>query len=130
MSTQVYAKTMALLGRTHVQTLRCACNLVISLLDFDDRYNEAETLLREQIPLAQQSIGCDHSITLKLESSLVNALHWDPARTRGDLIQAERLCQDVLKRRRRVFGPANPTTQYSEQQLAEVREKLYPRVTE
>jgi len=44
----------------------------------------------------------------------------DPNATRDDLREAETIMQDVLQRRRRVFGPAHPLTAWCEAELARV----------
>ena len=41
-----------------------------------------------------------------------------------DLLEAETIMQDVVQRRRRVFGPAHPETHLSETVLSQVRAKL------
>ena len=41
-----------------------------------------------------------------------------------DLLEAETILQDVVKRRRRVFGPAHPDTLNAELALSEVCAKL------
>ena len=44
--------------------------------------------------------------------------------TGDDILEAETIIQDVIQRRRRVFGPAHPQTHDAEQALSLVREKL------
>ena len=41
-----------------------------------------------------------------------------------DLLEAERIMQDVVQRRRRVFGPAHPDTLRAERNLSAVRTML------
>ena len=48
----------------------------------------------------------------------------DPNATRDDLREAETIMQDVLQRRRRVFGLAHPSTAWCEAELSRVREAL------
>ena len=44
--------------------------------------------------------------------------------TGDDLLEAETIMQDVVQRRRRVFGPAHPGTRDSEDALSDVRVRL------
>ena len=44
--------------------------------------------------------------------------------TGADLLEAETILQDVVQRRRRVFGPAHPDTRLTETALSQVRAKL------
>ena len=44
--------------------------------------------------------------------------------TGDDLLEAETILQDVVQRRRRVFGAAHPDTLLSEAALSTVRRKL------
>ena len=44
--------------------------------------------------------------------------------TGDDLLEAESIMQDVVQRRRRVFGPAHPETGDAEDMLSRTRAKL------
>ena len=44
--------------------------------------------------------------------------------TGDDLLEAETIMQDVVQRRRRVFGPTHPDTRLAENGLSEVRRAL------
>ena len=81
-------------------------------------------------PRRRQSLGADHYLTLGLGQNLATALSSNPERARDDLrfyingaasrplrldtgggvLEAETIVQDVVRRRRRVFGPARPST--------------------
>ena len=88
-----------------------------------------------------------HHLTLSLSNGLATALAASPEGTRDDprvnqpsragaastvfnltpgddRLQAESIAQDVLSRRRRVFGPAHPATRRSESLLSQVRSTL------
>ena len=41
-----------------------------------------------------------------------------------DVLEAETIMQDVVQRRRRVFGPAHPDTLWAEENLSVVRGRL------
>ena len=44
--------------------------------------------------------------------------------TGDDLLEAETIMQDVVQRRRRVFGPAHPSTRVAERVMSGVRATL------
>ena len=44
--------------------------------------------------------------------------------TGDDLLEAETIMQDVVQRKRRVFGPAHPETLDAEKLMSLVRERL------
>ena len=77
--------------------------------------------------MARQSLGPTRgfkTMCMDTEEWLAEALRRDPDATRDDLREAETIMQDVLQRRRRVFGPAHPKTTWCEGELARVREAL------
>ena len=106
-------------------------------------WGESRTLLRNQLlPAARRSLGPDHDYTLKLCQTFALALcdnpacHRDDPRfnqlrrgdatrfnldTGDDLLEAETIMQDVVRRRRRVFGPAHPATLLDERTLSSMR---------
>ena len=119
-------------------------NLSGSLIALE-AWDEARTLLSDELlPAARRSLGADHDLTLGLNQSLAQALKANPASTRDDLrfestptrataasprpafdldtgddlFEADRIMQDVVQRRRRVFGPAHPETLRAEQEYA------------
>ena len=53
----------------------------------------------------------------------VDATRFHP-NTGDDLLEAETILQDVVQRRRRVFGPAHPDTRRAETALSNTRAKL------
>ena len=112
-------------------------------------YGELKTFVRNQLPVARRSLGSDHHATLQLNLSLILALSNDPEHTRDDprlnqhsdpalwrpifdlhtgddLLEALTITQDMLQRRRRVFGRAHPETRRAEATLEFVRAKLAP----
>ena len=107
------------------------------------RWNQAISLARDQLPpLARQSMGADHTLTLDLNQDLAVFLSGNPECTRddprlnqhnsrrrrnlnpntgNDLREAETIMQDVAQRRRRVFGSTRPDALRAESTLSEVR---------
>ena len=124
---EIYARSVATLGVSHEDTIISGNNLVISL-DKLGLGHESQPLLRDQLlPAARRSLGSDHALTLALNQNLAAALQFNPKRTRDDLLEAETITQDVLQRRRRVFGPAHPETRKAERALSGLRAQLAAR---
>ena len=138
---KIYARRVATLGASNERTLLSGSNLLISL-DKLRRYDEVTSFARDLLPVARQSLGADHTITLNISQSLAAALQSNPQRTCDDLrlnqtsrdatrllnfntgkdlLEAEAVLDDLIQRRRRVFGPAHPTTLHIEQNLRVVR---------
>mmetsp|Transcript_26250 Transcript_26250/g.80787 ORF Transcript_26250/g.80787 Transcript_26250/m.80787 type:complete len:119 (+) Transcript_26250:3-359(+) len=110
-------------GVSHEETIHDGSNLLVSLLLLK-LWGESKTLAHQLLPAARRSMGADHDITLRLTENLAYALQDDPERTRDDLLEAETILQDVVQRRRRVFGPTHPDTPRVENTLSNVRKKL------
>ena len=125
-------------------TILAGSNLVASMLSLE-LWDEAKSLARDNLPAARQSLGADHDETLKINRRLAAALVDRPGRTRDhlrwnqhqsvagqktdlntgdDLLEAQTIMQDVVQRRRRVFGPAHPDTRISENALFRTRLKV------
>ena len=140
---EIYARQVATLGASHESTILNGNNLVISLLDLE-LWDEARQLARKNLSHANKTHGKDHESTLFACKRVVHALCRNPAAvcdyprestvrdvathfdfdTGDDLLEAETIMQDVVQRRRRVFGPAHPQTLDAERALSEVRTQL------
>ena len=142
---EVYARRVATRGISHLDTIFTASNIVASMLSLE-LWDEAKSLGRDHLlPVARQSLGADHDETLKINHRLAAALVDHPESTRDhprfestpiragqktdlntgdDLLEAETIMQDVVQRRRRVFGPAHPDTRFAEGALSLMREDL------
>jgi len=115
---EIYARRVASFGVSDVDTIMSSLNMTSSMLKIK-RWDDATTLLRDQLlPVARRSLGSDHDLTLALRQNLADALSYNRERTRDDLLEAETILQDVVQRRRRVFGPAHPETLRCEHGLA------------
>jgi len=119
---EVYAGWVALLGVSHQRTILGGFNLCVSL-DRSDLWDEARQFLRQLLPAALRSLGADNDLTLLLNQLLGGVLTNNSDCSRDDLLEAETILQDVLRRRRRVFGPAHPHTRACEFALSRVRAK-------
>ena len=141
---KTYARDLALFGASHEDTIVDGGNVVISLNHLE-LWEESKKLASDQLlPAARRSLGADHDLTLRLNQNLAAALANDPRRTRDDLrlnqrgvasprhdlntgddlLEAKTIMQDVVQRRRRVFGPAHPETRHSERSLSVIRAQL------
>ena len=72
-----------MLGCSHFRTLQIAYNTSSSLLTLR-LWDEAKSLLRNELLTAQQSLGLDHDLPLELNRNLALALMSDPERTSDD----------------------------------------------
>ena len=82
---EIYERRVATSGVSHESTILSGNNLVVSLR-YGAQFSEAKTLLREQLlPVARQSLGSDHNLTLTLSEQLSEMLEEDPAATSDDL---------------------------------------------
>ena len=118
---RIHARRVATLGVSHESTIMEGCNLAMTLQCLE-LWDESATLVRDQLlPEARRSLGADHTITLGLNQTLADSLQDNDECTRDDLLEAETIMQDVVQRRRRVFGPAHPRTKYAEDKLTNVR---------
>ena len=76
------------------------------------RFEEAKSLLRKQIPVAQRKLGDGHIITLTLKKTYAVALYCDkdPGAMLDNLREAVTTLEEVERTARRVLGAAHPTT--------------------
>jgi len=146
---EIYARRIASYGLAHEHTIQTGSNLIVTMFRLG-LYDEGKTLLRDQlVPAARRLLGYDHDTTLDLNKNLANAIQEDPKRSRDnrrlnqrdarrrdlfnldtgdDLLEAETILLEVVKRRRRVFGPTHPDTLLSERDLSNARVKLATRM--
>ena len=94
MRRDVYSGYLRLHGEEHEETLRAASNYALSLLQ-QQRYTEARSLLRKEIPVARRVIGEDHEITLSMRWHSARALYEDDGATLDDLGEAVTTLEDV-----------------------------------
>ena len=140
----IYSEWVATLGVSHEETVTIGLNLTSSLASLG-LWDECRTLIRNQLlPAAQRLLGSNDDITLALNQTLAKALASTTDRTRDDLrlnntrrrhesilinagdsmLEAETMVQDVVQRRRRVFGPSHPSTENAEDAMSYLRKQL------
>ena len=121
---EIYAREVATLGVSHEHTIGTSCNIANALVHLK-LLDDAKKMYRDQVlPAARRSLGADHNFTLIISRNLAIVLYDDLERTRDDLLEAETILQDVVQRRRRVFGPTHPETLRAEQSLSIARARL------
>ncbi len=122
----VYSGRLRLNGEEHYDTLLAANNYAVSLA-CHDRFEEAKSLYRKSIPVAQRVLGKCHDLTLRLRSTYAIALRDDLAATLDDLREAVTTLEDTERTARRVFGGAHPITEGAEKSLRDARAVLRAR---
>ena len=116
-------------GEDHPQTLVAANNFVASLVDLR-RFEEAKSLLREMIPVAQRVLGESDVTTLRMRWNYAQSLYEDEGATLDDLRKAVTTLVVTERTARRVLGGAHPLTRVIEQNLRNARAVLAARETQ
>ena len=126
MERDVYSGSLKLYGEEHESTLRVANNYAATLKNLE-RFKEAKSLLRRQIPVARRVLGEGGRLTLKMRWTYAQTIYKDDGATLDDLREAVTTLEDVERIARRVLGGAHPTTSNVERTLQEAREALAAR---
>ena len=115
-------------GEDHHDTLAAALNYADSLIRMQ-RFEEAKSLLRKALLVAQR-VGRDgDETTLRLRWCYGQALCVDPAATLDELREAVTTFDAATRTARRVFGRAHPMTTTIELRLQDARAALAARET-
>ena len=128
MTQDVYSGELKLYGAEHEQTFISANNYAASLRDLN-RFEEARSLLRKTIPVAQRVVGEDSEITLQLKLKYAQSLYKDDGSTLDDLCEAVATLEETARIARRVLGGAHPSTTVIEASLQNSRATLRARET-
>ena len=91
------------------------------------RSQEAKSLLRETMPVAQRVLGESHQTTLKMMWLYAVALCKDDGATLDDLREAVTTLEEIEPTARRVFGGAHPLAAAFECELRKARDALAAR---
>ena len=89
-----------------------------------EHHTEAKRILLKVIPNARRTLGAEHDLTLNLREIYGNFLYQDPSASRGDVVDAIEIFEDVQRRARRVFGPDHPHWEGLPHALTTARKKL------
>ncbi len=85
-----------------------AANNFAGGLGFNEKWAEARRFLRRQIPLAEDTLGRNSFLTLKIRHRYAIALRSDAPDSVDDLTEALKILEDVARRGRRVLGNSHP----------------------
>ena len=117
---EVYARAVAL---NLPQRSQDAMNLASSMVA-TERWAEAKSLLREQLPAAQRALGADHDTVIHLRWIYADSLRTDAGASREDLVEAVTLLDELSRKTQRIYGTAYPLTCNLQGALGLAREKL------
>ena len=117
---------MKLLGEEHHNTLLAANNYAASFFNLR-RFEEAKSLLRKTIPVAQRILLEGHRLALRMRTIYAVALSCNDGATLDDLREAVTTLEDSERIARRVFGSSHPRTQAIEEELQDARAALRAR---
>ena len=84
--------------------------VLLGLCEQKLRLEEAKSLMRKTMPVAQRVLRENHEHTLKMRWSYAVALYKDPAATLDDLHEALETLESVAPTWKRVFGGSHPET--------------------
>jgi len=107
MRQDVYYGTLKLMGKEHNDTLVEAVCYAIGLNE-SRRFEEAKSLMRKTLPVAQRVVGENCDLTLRMRESYARALFLDTGATLEDLRKAVTTLEETARTARRVLGGAHP----------------------
>ena len=119
----VYSGFLKLYGEESERTFQAALNCAISLGDLR-RFEEAKSLLRKTVPVAQRVYSESHEITLKMRSVYARSLFEDNGATLDDLREVVTTLEETERTARRVLGGAHPVTVGIEYEVPDARAAL------
>ena len=93
------------------------------------RFEEAKSLLRKTMPVAQRILGESNDLTIMMRALYAEALCHDDGATVDDLREAVTTLEETERIARRVLGGAHPLTNSIEIHLRGARAKLRARET-
>jgi len=89
----VYSGFLRLHGEESEETLVGALNYTNCLVGLN-RFEEAKSLLRKTMPVAQRVLGEGHEVTFRMKQVYATALYKDPTATLDDLREAVTTLED------------------------------------
>ena len=105
----------------HEKTIIDAINLSESLIEAK-LFEEARSLLRDNIPVARRTLNTEHDLTVTLRSLYACTIYRDTNSSR-DVHEAVAILEDVLRTTRRVYGVQHPffATYRKDSEIARMR---------
>ena len=126
----VYEGYLKLNGEEHLETLRAARNLAVTLNELQPpSYKEVKALLRRPMLVARRVLGEGHILTLTMRWTYATALYGDHDATLEDLREAVNSLEETEQIARRVFGSGHPDVAGIEKVLQDARAALRARET-
>ncbi|CAH0367363.1 unnamed protein product [Pelagomonas calceolata] len=119
----IYSGRVRLNGEESRDTIIAALNYTSSL-GVLRRVEEAKSLLRKTVPVAQRVCGENDEITLRVKLTYAMALYRDTGASLDDLRESVTRLEDLERVTRRVLGGAHPITTGVELRLQESRAAL------
>uniref|UniRef100_A0A7S3ZXG6 Uncharacterized protein n=1 Tax=Pelagomonas calceolata TaxID=35677 RepID=A0A7S3ZXG6_9STRA len=115
--------------RARADAMTEAANSLAAALSRLRRFEEARSLLRNTIPLAQRVVGHpivgeDRELTLIMKLTYAKCLYKDDGATLDDLREAVAMLEELERTSRRVLGGAHPMVGAIETCLQDVRPLL------
>ena len=103
----VYSGILMVHGEEYPPTIQAASNYASSLAELK-RYDEARSLLKKWMPIAQRVVGKSNELTLKMRVVYAAARYKAENATLDDLREAVTTLEEIQRTARRVFGGAHP----------------------
>ena len=122
----VYSGRVKLNGEEHIETLGVGSNYASSLVVLK-RFEEAKSVLRRTLPVAQRVLGESHGLTLRMRVIYTDALYRDPTTTLANVREAVKTLEEMERTARRVLGSAHPMLELIEYHLRQARTALRTR---
>ena len=110
------------------EALGAALNYAVSLKSLE-RFEEAKSLLRKEIPVARRVLGEGNRLALKMRWIYAEALYKDGSATLDDLREAVTMLEETARIARHVMGSAHPLTLDLQDCLRNARTALRARET-
>jgi len=124
----VYTGTLKLYGGKHNATFIEASNYANSLVGLL-HFEEAKSLMRKTMPVAERILGKGHRLTLKMRWIYAEALYSDTGATLNGLREAVTTLEETERIARRALGIYHPVTSGMEGTLQEAQAALRARET-
>ena len=123
MVAEAYNGNLKIHGEHHEETITAAGNCAITCINLE-RFEEAKSLLRKLMPVAQRVHGTEHMRTISLREDLARAMLDDRDSSLVEIREALETLEEILGVMQRVLGASHPETRRVQQHLKAYREDL------
>ena len=128
MRRDVYSERLKLDGEEHERTMEAAYNYASSLI-YNQRFEEAKTVLRKTMPVARRVLEEGNRLLLMMRWKYAVALARADGAALDDVRESVNMLEETARTARRVLGGANPTAAQIEHCLRSARATLRARET-